>query len=245
MGSNKSNNSSAEIGGCEGSVLDQLGSTSSYESTSYLLDVTWQPQYDALWPSLGCLSSVQSFRLSGSPSNKQFPGAWADNGSFPMLKQLYIDLPSEGPELTGTLPSSWGQPTAFPPLTTLSIASTELTGTVPDDWAVLVYFLEVLHLLTPNFKGVCFACFAQHAVRLMVHQYCPCSAVSLCCMVHPGLSLLYLLCTCPETFAALNFVKLYVQQGFLIADIIGYTAEICMVFQAAGGLLKPSPPWST
>lgn len=76
-----------------------------------------------------------------------------------MLKELYIDLPSEGPGLTGSLPSSWGQSTAFPFLTTLSIASTDLTGTVPTSWAVLVSVLEVLHLLTPNLQGACSACF--------------------------------------------------------------------------------------
>lgn len=145
--------SSPEADGCEESTLSQLGSTSSYESTGYSLNITWQPQYTSLWQSLGCLLSVQSLRLSGSLP--QLP----DAGSFPMLKELYIDLPSEGPGLTGSLPSSWGQSTAFPFLTTLSIASTDLTGTVPTSWAVLVSVLEVLHLLTPNLQGACSACF--------------------------------------------------------------------------------------
>ena len=98
-------------------------------STDYSLNISWQPQHDTLWQSLGCLQAVTELQLTGSMP--QLPDAWASKGSFPLLESLMIS--SLG--LTGTLPSSWGQIGAFPSLQTLLLTNTSLAGTLPASWA--------------------------------------------------------------------------------------------------------------
>lgn len=145
---------------CEQSALSQLGIKSWVNgSTGYTLNITWGPQHDTLWPSLGCLQAVTGLQLSGSMP--QLPDAWASNGSFPLLQTLSIS--SLG--LSGTLPSSWGQNGAFPSLQTLYLFNTSLAGTLPTAWASEGSFANLMQLnLQYNFITGMRTSLALHAM---------------------------------------------------------------------------------
>ena len=66
--------------------------------------------------------------------------------------------------LTGSLPNSWAQPSAFPALQTMNFSVTSLTGTLPISWAESSAFpnLTALYLQQRNITGhsVCL-CFGK------------------------------------------------------------------------------------
>ena len=96
---------------CELEVLNQLGWQHLYSLSGYSISASLPFNCSShTWQSLGCLTALTNFTLTGSlPS---LPNSWATNNSFSSLQAL--DLSQA--QLNGTLPASWGSASCFPRL---------------------------------------------------------------------------------------------------------------------------------
>ena len=145
--------------GCELTILSELGEVGSYKASGYPLYLHWTSSVsNSSWESLGCLQSLTELAINGIMP--QLPDNWAANGSFPMLRVLsFSSNPNSAgaprAEINGVLPSSWGQPFAFPSLRYLDLANSSLSGPLPPAWGSQGGFqnLTQLQLYETNISG--------------------------------------------------------------------------------------------